>query len=111
MLFRSTTTANNTNFTVQGSNDGLCETVAGNASSTTDVVQKDINWFDATVYALNRVHPTSYGVGSTTQIYDIVNANANSTALLALQSLPFNCLRFSFSASSTAVYVGLLPIK
>ncbi len=107
----ATTTVNNTSFIVQGSNDALCETVAGNASSTTDVVQKDINWYDAMTYLANRVHPTSFGVGSSTAVLTLVNANANTTEVIALKDVPFTCLKFAFSASSTAVYAGLNTFK
>lgn len=102
-----TTTINNLNVTVQGSNDWLCETQAGNASSTTDVVQKNINWTDAMVYMANRVHPTSFVNASTSLVMNWVNATADSSQTLVLTNLDFHCLRLLVSASGTQPYIGL----
>ena len=102
-----TSTVNNFSFTVQGSNDYLCNTLAGNASSTTDVVQKNINWYDAMVYLANRVHPTSFSNASSSLVLNWVNATADSAQTVVLKDLNFQCIRAIFSGSSTQPYIGL----
>ncbi len=102
-----TSTANNLSVTVQGSNDYLCDTSATSVSSTTDVVQTNINWYDAMTYETNRVHPTTFTNGSSTAIFDWANSTANSSNVIDLFNLNFECLRFRISGSSTLPYVGL----
>ena len=102
-----TNTNNNLSFTVQGSNDYLCGTLAGSASSTTDVVQANINWYDAMSHLKGRVHPTSLGNGSSTVVYDWNDATVGSAQKIILEDLDFECLKFLMSVSSTKPYVGL----
>ena len=102
-----TGTDNNLSFTVQGSNDWLCETQAGAASSTTDVVQSNINWYDAMTHLANRVYPTTIGSGSSTAVYDLNDVTAGTAQELVLTNLNYTCLRFRVSGSSTLIYVGL----
>ena len=102
-----TGTDNNLSFTVQGSNDYLCETQAGSASSTTDVVQSNIKWYDAMVYLRNRVFPTSLPNASSTAIYDFNDLAGNTALSLVFTDLNFTCLRFRVSGSSTLIYTGL----
>lgn len=103
----ATTSQNSLVTTVQGSNDYLCETQASNASSTTDVVQSNINWYDAMSHLVNRVHPTSFSVGSSSLMIPWTNVAVGNTAELLLTNLNYRCLRLLVSASSTAVYAGL----
>lgn len=102
-----TGTDNNLSFTVQGSNDYLCETRAGSASSTTDVVQANINWYDAMVNLKGRVYPTSLTNNSSTAIYDFNDVVGNNAWTVILTDLNFTCLRLRVSGSSTLIYAGL----
>lgn len=102
-----TSTINNLNLSVQGSNDYLCDTQAGSASTTTDVVQANINWYDAMVYLRNRVHPTSLVSNSSSLIMNFTNVLAGSGQEIVLTDINFRCLRLLVSASGTQPYVGL----
>lgn len=102
-----TSSDNNLSFTVQGSNDYLCGTLAGVASSTTNVVQGDINWYDAMVHLSNKVYPTSIANGSSTVIYTWEDTTVGSAHEIVLTNLNYECLKFLISGSSTLPYVGL----
>ena len=106
-IVATTGTDNNMSFTVQGSNDYLCGTQAGNASSTTDVTMKDINWYDAMNHLTGRVQPVTMGNGSSTVIFDWEDTTAGSAKEVTLTNLNYQCLRLLVSASSTLIYAGL----
>ena len=102
-----TSSDNNISFTVQGSNDYLCGTQAGNGNATTNTVQANINWYDAMSHLKGRVHPTTLGNGSSTIVYDWNDATAGSAQEIVLTDLNYECLRLLLSTSSTKPYVGI----
>jgi len=106
-----TGTDNNFSFSIQGSNDWLCETQAGAASSTTDVVQANINWYDAMVHLSNRVFPTTLTMNSSSAVYDFNDVVGNNAIEVVLTNLNYTCLRLRVSGSSTAIYAGLNTAK
>jgi hypothetical protein len=107
MVSVQSTTLNNLTVTVEGSNDLFCDTQAGPASSTTDVVKANINWFSAMDHLKDKVHATSFTNGSSTAVLAWANAAAGYGQEVILTNLAYECLRLGVSGVSTTPYIQL----
>lgn len=108
MVSVQSTTLNSLYLTVEGSNDGFCDTQGPPASSTTDVVKQDINWYSAMDHLKGKVHATSFGNASTTAIMSWINAAAGYGQQIILTDLNYECLRLGVSGVSTTPYINLI---
>lgn len=101
-------TTNNLNFTVQGSNDYGCDTVAGSASSTTDVVQSNINWTSAGDHLVGSTGATALTNVSSTKMITVTNVSTSWGGEILLTNLNYECLKLGVSGASTTAYVSLM---
>lgn len=107
MVSIQSSTNNNLNIAVEGSNDKFCDTQAGSASSTTNVTKAQINWFSAMDHLRGKSHVTSFTNGSTTAVLSWVNAVAGYGQEVILTDLAYECLKLNVSGVSTTPYIQL----
>ena len=98
----ASTTFSYVSFSILGSNDTGCDASSSVYSLPYPIIKKDINWFDASYYAVGL--PNTLGLNATTSVYSW-KPTGPATTDVALSNLNFKCLGLQIAASSTILHV------
>jgi len=109
-IYNETTSAGggaNAYFSVLGSNDSFCDTIA---TSTTDVAYvateplvSDIHWFDLGDNLRNKVHSTSLAVGTSSVAW--LTPSTGTGRDIILEGLNTKCISLGVNASGTSLWI------
>src|SRR3990167_10834547 len=101
-----TTEASSTSASIRmsllASNDTGCNTASTTSNTLNVVLQKDINWYDASSYIANLAGGTSLSAGTSTITW--APTGPNQGRQIVLNNLVSQCLALEVSASSTSLY-------